>query len=70
MSGLVDRDDAAVVAEAVTPGSIAVVVVYENLWVLGIADTVARSGGRLVADGEVSTDDLLRRARRGEAGLS
>lgn len=70
MSGLVDRDDAAVVAEAVTPGSIAVVVVYENLWVLGIADTVARSGGRLVADGGVSTDDLLAALDAAEAGLS
>lgn len=59
MSGLVDSDDAAVVAEAVTPGNVAAVIVYENLWVLGIADTVARNGGRLVADGGVSTDDLL-----------
>ena len=56
-SGLLDADDIALVGDEIAEGSIAVVVVFENVWVL---DLVANwPGARVVLDGGVATDDLL-----------
>ncbi len=61
-SGLLDADDIALVGDEIAEGSIAVVVVFENVWVL---DLVANwPGARVVLDGGVATDDLLERTRR------
>ena len=35
------------------------VIVYENRWALGLADTWRREGARLIADGGISADDLV-----------
>jgi hypothetical protein len=58
-SGLLDRDDLATVGELIGRGSIAAVLVYENEWVLGVADAWRRSGARMVADGGVPIGDLI-----------
>ena len=56
-SGLLDADDIALVGDEIAEGSIAVVVVFENVWVL---DLVANwPGARVVLDSGVATDDLL-----------
>ena len=56
-SGLLDADDIALVGNEIAEGSIAVVVVFENVWVL---DLVANwPGARVVLDGGVATDDVL-----------
>ena len=56
-SGLLDADDIALVGDEIAEGSIAVVVVFENVWVL---DLVANwPGARMVLDSGVGTDDLL-----------
>ena len=56
-SGLLDADDIALVGAEIAEGSIAVVVVFENVWVL---DLVANwPGARVVLDSGVATDDLL-----------
>lgn len=56
-SGLLDTDDIALVGEEIAEGSIAVVVVFENVWVL---DLVANwPGARVVLDGGVAVDDLI-----------
>lgn len=56
-SGLLDADDIALVGDEIAEGSIAVVVVFENVWVL---DLVANwPGARVVLDSGVGTDDLL-----------
>lgn len=56
-SGLLDDDDLAVVDAQIAEGGIAVVVVFENLWVV---DLVAGwPGARLVLDGAVPADDLI-----------
>jgi hypothetical protein len=56
-SGLLDADDIALVADEIAEGSIAVVVLFENVWVL---DLVANwPGARLVLDGGVAVDDLI-----------
>lgn len=56
-SGLLDADDLAVIDAEIAEGSVAVVVVFENLWVL---DLVAGwSGARLVLDGAVPAGELV-----------
>jgi hypothetical protein len=58
-SGLLDDADVGQIAEAIGPGAAAAVIVYENRWVLGLADAWRREGARLIADGGVSADDLV-----------
>ena len=58
-SGLLDDSDVAEVSAAMQPGSIAVVVIYENRWVLGLVDAWRRDGARLIADGGLSADDIV-----------
>lgn len=47
-SGLLDDDDAAQVAEAIEPGTAAVLILYENHWAAPFAAAVRRNGGVLV----------------------
>ena len=58
-SGLLDLDDLATIGAEIGHDSVAVVVVFENIWVLDIVDGWSRSGARLVFDGAVPTADLL-----------
>jgi hypothetical protein len=41
------------------PGSVAVVVIYENRWVLGLVDSWRRDGARLIAEGGLSAADIV-----------
>jgi hypothetical protein len=41
------------------PGSVAVVVIYENRWVLGLVDAWRRDGARLIASGGISASDIV-----------
>ena len=58
-SGLLDDSDVGEISAAMQPGSVAVVVIYENRWVLGLVDEWRRSGARLIADGGLSADDIV-----------
>ena len=58
-SGLLDDSDVAEVSAAMQPGSVAVVVIYENRWVLGLVDAWRRDGARLIANGGLSADDIV-----------
>ena len=58
-SGLLDDSDVAEISAAMQPGSAAVVVIYENRWVLGLVDAWRREGARLIADGGLSADDIV-----------
>lgn len=58
-SGLLDPADVDEIAAAIQPGSAAVVVVYENRWVLGLVDTWRREGARLIADGGISASNIV-----------
>jgi hypothetical protein len=58
-SGLLDEADLGQLAAVIEPGSAAAVIVYENRWVLSVADTWRREGARLIADGGISADDLV-----------
>ena len=58
-SGLLDDDDIAEVGGRLSPGGVAVVVVYENRWMLGLVRAWTDAGARFVTDGGVLVDDLL-----------
>ena len=58
-SGLLDDSDLQQIASAIHPGSVAVVVVYENRWVFSVVNAWRRDGARLIADGGLSPDELV-----------
>jgi hypothetical protein len=59
-SGLLGEDDVAVAAEAIEPGSAAVMIVYENRWAAPFAAAVRRNGGVLVDNQRIPVQDLMR----------
>jgi hypothetical protein len=58
-SGLLGHDDVVEAAEALTPGSSAAVIIWENRWVLPLANKLRASGGELIARGRIDFEDLL-----------
>ena len=58
-SGLLGKDDAAAAAALLEPGSLGLMVVYENLWSIPFAVAVRQAGGQLVANGHVPTQAIL-----------
>ena len=58
-SGLLSDDDGAEAAALMQPGSIGLLIVYENLWSLPFATAARRAGGRLIAQGHIPTQAVL-----------
>jgi uncharacterized protein DUF6325 len=58
-SGLLSDEDAAKAAEAIEPGSAAVMIVYENRWAAPFVAAVRRNGGVAVAFERIPAQDLL-----------
>lgn len=58
-SGLIDDSDVAEISAAMQPGSVAVVVIYENRWVLGLVNTWRRAGARLIGSGGLAAGDVV-----------
>jgi hypothetical protein len=58
-SGLLDRADVDQIAAEIEPGSVAAVIVYENLWTVNLINTWRRDGARFIADGGLSVDDVV-----------
>lgn len=58
-SGLLDDTDVDEIAASMQPGSVAVVVIYENRWVLGLVNAWRRDGARLIANGGIPAGDLI-----------
>jgi hypothetical protein len=56
---LLAEDDIVAVGEALEPGSIAAMFVYENSWAGPFAASVRRSGGQLIDNGRIPTQALL-----------
>lgn len=52
-------EDVEHVAEALEPGSVAGVIVWENTWAAPFAVTARESGGQLIASGRIPTQALL-----------
>ena len=66
-SGLLGDDDIATAAEALDPGSSAVLIMYENRWAAPFAAAVRRNGGVPVAFERVRPDDFLAALEAAEA---
>ncbi len=58
-SGLLSDDDAAAAAAVLEPGSLGLLIVYENLWSLPFAMAVRKAGGQLVAQGHIPIQAML-----------
>ena len=58
-SGLLVQDDLEEAANALEPGTVASVLVWENRWAAPVAVALRRSGGQLVASGRIPIQALL-----------
>ena len=58
-SGLLGDEDVATAAEAIEPGSAAVLIVYENRWAAPFAAAVRRNGGVVVENQRIPVQDLV-----------
>jgi hypothetical protein len=58
-SGLLGEDDVATAADAIEPGSAAVMIVYENRWAGPFVAAVRRNGGVLLDNQRIPAQDLL-----------
>jgi hypothetical protein len=52
-------DDVVTLAELVAPGSVAGILVYENLWAAPFASSIRRAGGQLIADGRIPIQAII-----------
>lgn len=58
-TGLIDEGDVAMVGEALTPGGVGVVLIYEDLTLLDTLKTWAAEGAVVIAEGPIVLDDLV-----------
>ena len=67
LAELLAAEDVAHLANAMDPGSVAGVLVYENLWAAPFARALRRGGGQLVASGRIPVQALLAAIEAAEA---
>jgi len=60
-SGLIGDDDIAEAAAAMEPGTIAVLLVYENTWATPFIGAAHRAGGQLIASARLSAQSIIDR---------
>jgi Family of unknown function (DUF6325) len=58
-SGLLGKDDVDTAAEALEPGSAAVMIVYENRWAAPFVAAVRRNGGIVVDNQRIPAQELM-----------
>ena len=58
-TGLLGDDDLRSAAEALEPGTVAALLVYENLWAVPFVVAARESGGEVVAGGRIPATDLM-----------
>lgn len=59
LSEILAADDVAHLAASMEPGTVAGVVVWENLWAIPFASAARRAGGQLIATGRIPIQALL-----------
>jgi hypothetical protein len=59
LAELLAEDDIAHLAAAMDPGSVAGVLIWENLWAAPFASAARRSGGQLIADGRIPIQAII-----------
>jgi hypothetical protein len=57
-SGLLTEDDMREAADAMQPGTLAVLIVYENTWAIPFVGAAMESGGELIASARLSAKDV------------
>ena len=58
-TGLIGDDDVRESAEAMTPGTVAALIVYENTWAVPFVGAVRNSGGELIASARIPAPDVM-----------
>ncbi len=61
------EEDVAHLAAAMDPGSVAAVLVYENLWAAPFASAMRRAGGQLIANGRIPIQAIIAAVEADEA---
>ena len=61
------EDDVEDLAAAMDPGSVAGVLVYENVWAGPFASAMRRAGGQLIANGRIPTQAIIAAVEADEA---
>jgi hypothetical protein len=59
LAELLAEEDVAHLAAAMDSGSVAAVLVYENLWAAPFAAAARRSGGQLIANGRIPVESII-----------
>ena len=59
LAELLAEEDVVNLAAAMEPGSVAGVLVYENLWAAPFASAARRAGGRLIANGRIPIQAII-----------
>ena len=57
-SGLLDGDDVRQVGDLVAPGSLAAIVIFENIWVLSMAHDLHRAGASIMGTGSIPLHEI------------
>jgi Family of unknown function (DUF6325) len=58
-SGLLDESDLGEIGSRLQAGSIAAIVIYENLWTITLDSVLHQHGARLVGDGRIAPEEVL-----------
>jgi hypothetical protein len=58
-SGLLGDDDLRQAADAMDPGRIAVLIVYENAWAIPFVAAAMDAGGQLIASARIPAQDIM-----------
>ena len=67
LAELLAADDVAQLAAAMDPGSVAGVLIWENLWAAGFASAARRAGGQLIANGRIPMQAIIASIEADEA---
>ncbi len=58
-SHLLDQSDIEAIGAELAPGSVAGVVVYENVWATSLIAAIDRGGARIIGHGRVAAEDVM-----------
>lgn len=58
-SGLLGNDDLDQAADAMEPGTVAALIVYENVWAIPFVAAARNSGGELIASARIPATDVM-----------
>jgi hypothetical protein len=70
LAELLAADDVIDLAAAMDPGSVAGVLIWENLWAAPFASAARRSGGQLIADGRIPIQAIIASIEADEAAMT